>query len=166
MPRNYSIHTGITRLLHRCITPLWSRRVAWPSGWLLPGRALCFCACRHSPVWCRLIGLYTHTYIYIRITSLTTTTIISTAIAFRGVVSTILPRDCCIFSHNEQDSIYFVFSISRLAQVVLHCIKARCETISVPALSASMKEFNLIQDFVGARELVELIKMYCSNNAE
>lgn len=86
--------------------------------------------------------VYTHIYIYVYVSPLTTITI---AIAFRcGVAFTILLRDCCIFSHNERDSIYFVQSVSRLAQVVLHCIKARCETISVPALSESKKELNLI----------------------
>lgn len=62
---NYSIYAGITRSLHRCITPLWSRRVAWLSDWLLLGRALCFCACHRSLGWCHLIGLYIHIYIYI-----------------------------------------------------------------------------------------------------
>lgn len=111
-----SSYAGITPSLNRCITKRWFLRVAWLSDWSFPGRSLCSCVCRRSPVWCHLTGLYTYIYIYTYYTVKqappppTRDVVVSRAVTFRNSIPQYIASQLLrISSHNERDLIYFVF---------------------------------------------------------
>lgn len=172
------LYAGITRLPHRCITPLWSLRDALPSDWLLLGRALCSCACRRSPVWCHLIGSYIHVCVTInhhhhhhhhrhprRRTQHRTRAAHSTRFAALLAPSTVycIAIHCRIYSHNERDSIYFVFS---LASRKLFCVaqKHRFEKQFPRRLLANCeKKDSHFENSSGRAHKISYIKMQSIN---